>query len=162
MGKSKVPLPLSALVQGFILTVKTEGKAPSTVDFLEGNLRRFLWYGRQQGWPDDAQAMDAWKIREFLGYCATARNRWGATGNGSQSSKELAATGAWRYYRTLRQLFNWAVADGLLEESPLNNIKVERPKEKPVGPYTLEELRRLIAVCDQFNQAVLDFLAKVQ
>lgn len=60
MGKRKSPLPLSALVQGFILSVKTEGKAPSTVDFLEGNLRRFLWYARQQGWPDDAQAVDAW------------------------------------------------------------------------------------------------------
>ena len=65
MGKREVPLSLPALVQGFILTVKTEGKAPSTVDFLEGNLRRFLWYARQQGWPDDAQAVDAWKIREF-------------------------------------------------------------------------------------------------
>jgi len=45
-------------------------------------------------------------------------------------------------------LFNWAIAEGLIEESPLANIKVKPPKEKPVEPYTQEELRKLIAVCE--------------
>lgn len=43
-----------------------EGKAHSTVDFLEGNLCRFLWYAEREGWPDDARAVDAWKLRKFL------------------------------------------------------------------------------------------------
>jgi len=148
MGKGKTPLPLTSLVQGFVMTIKTEGKAPSTIEYLEGNLRCFLWYAQQQEWPDDSYAVDAWKIREFLGYCATARNRWGATGRGSQSSEKPASSGAWRYYRTLRRLFNWAVSEGLIKESPMANIKVARPKEKPVEPYTLEEIRKMTAICD--------------
>ena len=65
MGKKKSQLSLSALVQGFVLTLKTEGKAASTVEFLQGNLRRFLWYANQKGWPDDVQAIDAWRVRNF-------------------------------------------------------------------------------------------------
>lgn len=148
MGKKKPQVSPSALVQGFILTLKTEGKAPSTVAFLQGNLRRFLWYAKQEGWPDDVRAIDSWRVREFLAYAATASNRWGITGNGCESSREPSATGGWRYYRTLRHLFNWAIAEGLIEESPLANIKVKPPKEKPVEPYTQEELRKLIAVCE--------------
>lgn len=82
MARRQNHVSLSVLMQGFILTIKTEGKARSTVDFLEGNLRRFLWYAREHGWADDARAVDAWKIREFLGYAGTARHRWGVTGNG--------------------------------------------------------------------------------
>ena len=148
MRKKKSQLFLSAVVQGFVLTLKTEGKAASTVEFLQGNLRRFLWYANQKGWPDDVQAIDAWRVREFLGYAATACDRWGLTGNGSESCRQPSATGGWRYYRTLRRLFNWAIAEGLMEESPLANIKIKPPKEKPVEPYTQEELRKLVAVCD--------------
>lgn len=57
---------LFAFVQGFILTIKTVGKAHSTIDFLEGNLGRFLWYAEREGWPDDARPVDAWKFRKFL------------------------------------------------------------------------------------------------
>ena len=148
MGKKKSQMSLSTLVQGFVLTLKTEEKAVSTVEFLRGNLRRFLWYTNQKGWLDDVQAIDAWRVREFLGYAATVRNRWGLTGNGSESCRQPSATGGWRYYRTLRRLFNWAIAEGLMEESPLANIKIKPPKEKPVEPYTQEELRKLVSVCD--------------
>lgn len=82
MARRQNHVSLSVLMQGFILTIETEGKAPSTVEFLEGNLRRFLWYAREHGWADDARAVDAWKIREFLGYAGTAHDRWGVTGNG--------------------------------------------------------------------------------
>ena len=139
---------LSALVQGFIFTIKTEGKAHSTIDFLEGNLRRFLWYNVEHGWPDDIHAVDAWKIREFLSYAGTARCRWGIAGNGSESSRNPSTTNGWRYYRTLRRFFNWTVAEGFLVENPLSKINMKPPKEKPVQPYVPEEIGKLVAVCD--------------
>lgn len=142
-------LSLSSLVQGFIFSLQAEGKAPSTIQYYQGNFRRFLWYAEQHGWPDQAQSIDAWRVREFLTYAGTARNRWGISGNGSENCREPSKTGGWRYYRTLRALFHWATSEGLLEENPLSNIKVKPPKEQPVEPYTLDELRRLIAVCDR-------------
>ena len=141
-------MSLSSLVQGFIFSLTAEGKAPSTIQYYQGNLHRFLWYAKEQGWPNDPRAIDAWKVREFLVYAGTARNRWGATGNGSENCRGPSKTGGWRYYRTLRRFFNWAVSEGFVEKSPLSNIKPEPPKEQPVEPYTQEEMRRLVAVCD--------------
>jgi len=142
-------LSLSSLVQGFIFSLGAEGKTPLTVHYYQGNLRRFLWYANEHDWPSDSSSIDAWKIREFLAYASTARNRWGTTGNGSENCREPSKTGGWRYYRTLRAFFNWAVSEGFLRENPLSNIKVRPPKEQPVEPYTRDELRRLIAVCDR-------------
>jgi len=55
---------------------------------------------------------------------------------------------AWPYYRALRRLFNWAVAEGYLESSPLATIHFKAPPEPPVEGYTIDELKRLLAVCD--------------
>src|SRR3989304_358163 len=99
---------LSSLVRGFVFSLTAEGKAPATVHYFQGNLRRFLCYAGKNGWPEDPRMIDAWKLREFLTYAGSARNRWGATGNGSENCREPSRTGGWRYYRGLRCFFNWA------------------------------------------------------
>ena len=81
---------LTSLAKGFVLTVRTDGKSPRTVEYYEGNLRRFLWYAETEGWPDDARLITEWHIREFLAYVAGAELRWGLSGNGSESSQRRA------------------------------------------------------------------------
>jgi hypothetical protein len=53
--KMEVPprVSLKSLVKGFVLTKRTEGKSPRTVEYYEENPRRFLWYAGRQGWSDD-------------------------------------------------------------------------------------------------------------
>ena len=82
MAESYIP-SLSSLVQGFIYSLTAEGKAPATIHYYQGNLRRLLWYANTYGWPEDPRMIDAWKLREFLTYAGNAKNRWGADGNGS-------------------------------------------------------------------------------
>jgi hypothetical protein len=66
---------LSSLERGFILICQTEGKSTRTVEYYRDNLRRFLWYAEQKGWPDDARLITEWEIRDFLvGYKITVRN----------------------------------------------------------------------------------------
>jgi len=55
---------------------------------------------------------------------------------------------AWPYYRALRRLFNWAVEEGFLKTSPFTSIHFKPPPELPIEGYTIEELKRLLAVCD--------------
>jgi secreted protein with Ig-like and vWFA domain len=76
---------LKSLVNGFVLTKQTEGKSHRTVEFYSENLRRFLWYASRQGWSDDIRMLTEWHVREFLGYLANERCRWGVEGNGSES-----------------------------------------------------------------------------
>jgi site-specific recombinase XerD len=137
-------------VDGFLFALAAEAKAPPTIRYYRDNLRRFVWFIRYKNWPDDPCQIDQWRIREFLAYASSAPNRWGRTGNGSENCRGPSKSAGWRYYRTLRALYRWAVADGILkpEINPMLNIKVKPPKEQPVEPYTLAELKALIGICD--------------
>ena len=148
MSKRVTAPTLPRLVQGFTLTVAAEGKSPKTVSFYEGNLTRFLWYARSHGFPEAVNQLTPHHIREFLVYVRDAEHRWGLSGNGSESSAGKASyTTLWHYYVSLCRLFRWAEDEGFMGDSPMANIKLRRPEKKVIEPYTREELKALVRVC---------------
>ena len=96
--EAKPGTSLRSLVSGFVLTKQTEGKSPRTVEFYSENLKRFLWYASREEWPDDIRMLTEWHIREFLGYLANEKCRWGLTGNGAEACKEKASHTTVRHY----------------------------------------------------------------
>jgi site-specific recombinase XerD len=150
---------LKSLVNGFVLTKQTEGKSPRTVEFYSENLKRFLWYASKQDWPDDIRMLTVWHIREFLGYVANEKCRWGLEGNGSETSQIKAShTTVHHYFVVLVNFFGWVVREGFLQESPTAKIKVAKPKVKVIKPYTYEEINRILAVCDNDYEHNAKFL----
>jgi len=150
-NKIQAPLgtSLKSLIKGFVLTKQTEDKSPRTVEYYQENLGRFLWHAEKQEWPDDIRLLNEWHIREFLGYVATETHRWGISGNGSETSRHKAShSTVHHYFVALSCLFTWAVSEGFLQESPMAKIKVAKPKAKVVKPYTTEEIRKMLAVCE--------------
>lgn len=140
---------LKSLVSGFILTKTTEGKSPRTVEFYRENLRRFLWYAGRKNWSDDIRQLDEWKLREFLGYLRTEKNRWNLEGNGSETSRGNASiTTVHHYYVAISCFFNWVVVEGFLTSNPITKIKIAKPKNQVITPYTSDEIKRMLAVCD--------------
>lgn len=140
---------LKSLVSGFVLTKNTEGKSPRTVEYYRENLRRFLWYAEKQGWSDDIRLLDEWKIREFLGYVRNEKNRWGIEGNGSESSRNNSSNGTvYHYFVSISCFFNWLVKEGFIKDNPMARIKVAKPKNRVITPYTIEEINRMLTVCD--------------
>jgi len=141
---------LKSLVNGFVLTKQTEGKSPRTVEFYSENLHRFLWYASKKDWPDDIRMFTEWHIREFLGYLANEKCRWGLEGNGSETShRKVSHTTIHHYFVVLANFFGWVVREGFLKESPTIKIKVAKPKPKVIKPYSHEEISRILAVCDK-------------
>jgi len=140
---------LKSLVKGFVLTKQTEGKSPRTVEYYRDNLRRFLWYAEKHSWPDDIRLLTEWHIKEFLGYVVTETHRWGLEDNGSESSQcKASLSTVHHYFVVLSCFFNWVTQEGFLEENPMARIKVAKPKPKVITPYTNEEIKRMLAVCD--------------
>jgi site-specific recombinase XerD len=148
---SQVPVSTSvtSLVKGFVLTQRTDCKSPRTTEYYESNLRRFLWYAEQQHWPDDVCMITEWRIREFLAYTGSEGNRWGLSGNGSESSRAKATySTVHHYYAVLKAFFNWCVREGFLSVSPLAKIKLKNPPMSVVQPFSSHDVLRMIAVCD--------------
>jgi site-specific recombinase XerD len=48
----------------------------------------------------------------------------------------------------VRRLFNWSVEEGFLEESPVKGIHFKPPPPPPIQPYSIEELKRFLSVCE--------------
>jgi site-specific recombinase XerD len=150
---------LKSLVTGFVLTKQTEGKSPRTVEFYSENLKRFLWYAHKQEWSDDIRMLTEWHIREFLGYVANETNRWGLKGNGSEpAQRKVTHTTVHHYFVVLANFFGWVVREGFLPESPTAKIKVAKPKNKVIKPYTQEEIGRMLAICDKDYERNAKFL----
>jgi len=150
---TKVEAPLGtslrSLVRGFVLTKQTEGKSPRTVDYYGSNLKRFLWYVDKQAWSDDIQLLTEWQIKEFLGYVGSETHRWDITGNGSETSqRKNSHSTVHHYFVVLSCFFNWLANEGFIHENPMLRIKVAKPKSKLIVPYNIEEIKRLLAVCD--------------
>ncbi len=140
---------IKSLTKGFVLTQRTDCKSPRTIEYYESNLRRFLWYAEQQQWADDVRLITEWYIREFLSYVSGEGNRWGLTGNGSESSRPKATyCTVHHYYCVLRAFFNWCVREGFITEAPLAKIKLKNPKLNVVQPYSNQDIIKLIELCD--------------
>lgn len=137
---------LNRLVDGFLFSLQAEGKAPRTHEYYSKLLRHFLDYAKDRNW-NDARSLDAQRAREFLAWTAS-RTYEHAAGNGTRVLRKGKPTSAWPYFRALRRLFNWAVEEGFLELSPLAKTHFKAPSSPPVEPFTLDELKRLLAVCE--------------
>lgn len=148
MARRKEAPNLPQLVEGFTLTLTAEGKSAKTLSFYEGNLRRFLWYAKLHAFPKNVQELTVQHIRQFLAYVRDAEHRWGLSGNGSESSACKASYATlWHYYVSLRRFFQWAQNERFITKSPMANIKLKRPEQKVIEPYTKEELKALLRVC---------------
>ena len=156
---SKSGNSLKSFVNGFVLTKQTEGKSPRTVEFYSENLKRFLWYSVKQEWSDDIRIITEWNIREFLGYVGSQEKRWGVSGNGSETSKRKASfTTIHHYFVVLANFFGWAVREGFLDLDPTSTIKMAKPKEKVIKPYSQDELLRMLSVCEMDYEGNAKFL----
>lgn len=147
--QAPVSTSVRSLVKGFTLTLHTDCKSPRTVEYYETNLRRFLWYAGQNEWPDDARLITEWYIREFLAYAGGEGNRWGISGNGSESSRQRASySTVHHYYSVLRAFFNWCTREGFVSESPVARIKLKNPPMAVVQPFSSNDVLKMIEVCD--------------
>lgn len=130
-----------------MFSLKAEGRASRTIEYYGDLLRPFLRYAQNRGWPDNPPSLDTRQIREFLSWVGT-RACEHSVGNGTRLVRKAKPSTAFPYFRALRRLFNWAVEENYLKSSPLSPIHFKPPSAPPVEPYSREELKRLLAVCD--------------
>lgn len=146
--KHSANIGLCDLVEGFLFSLRAEGKSNSTIDYYSYLLNPFLSYISEQGWVDSVSSLDTRRLREFLTWTATRTFELKVASNGGKIIKKAKPSTAWPYYRALRRLLNWAVEEGYLESSPLATIHFKQPPAPPIEGHSRDELLRLLAVCD--------------
>lgn len=147
MKRNDRTIRLQDLADGFLFSLKAEGRATRTTKYYGDLLRPFLNYAQNRGWSDDPRSLSSHQIREFLSWVGDRTFKHSA-GNGTRLVRKAKPSTAFPYFRMLRRFFNWAVEEGYLKSSPLSTVHFRPPSPPPVEPYSREELRRLLAICD--------------
>ena len=138
---------LQDLVEGFLFSLQAEGRAPRTHEYYAKLLSHLLDYSKSQCWPDGVDLLEAKHFRQFLSW-VSSRNFEYAAGNGSRRSIKSKPSTAWPYHKAVRRLLNWSVEEGLLKENPAKEVHFKAPPLPLIQPYNLDELKRLLAVCE--------------
>jgi len=56
------------------------------------------------------------------------------------------------YHTGLSALWNWAMTEGIVEENVVRRIKPPKPEERVIEPYTLEEVKLMLASVERTKQ----------
>ena len=147
MKRKQNGIGLYDLVKGFLFSLQADGRAPRTHEYYHKLLRHLLHYAEIQKWPVCIHSIDTIQIRQFLSWVGT-RNYDYITGNGSHRQVKPNLSTPWPYYKAVRRFFAWVVEEGYLKDSPVDSIRFKAPSLAMIQPYSLEELKRFLAVCD--------------
>jgi len=133
------PQPIGDLVELYLLRCRVEGKAECTVRAYGWTLGRFLRNLADDGIPLAASSVTQVHVYRYLG-----------------SFAHLSLDTRHRYFREVRCFFNWLVEAGYLESSPFAHVRNVRLPNKIVQPFTLDDVRQLLAACPDAPAGIRD------
>ena len=133
-------LHLQNLVQGFILSCKTEGKTSKTIEWYGSFLYRFLHFLTANNLPTYIDEIDKNQIREFILYLQQeARTPY--------TGKMLSPCTVQGYVRTLKAFFSWAKREDYVEQNPMNKIAVPKAPAKLINTFSNDQIATLLNLC---------------
>ena len=118
-------------LQSFLLFAKVEGLSPATIRDYRYKINRFVQFSRSSGIivPKDVTPP---LVRLFL--------------LGLQERN--APGGVIGYYKSVKRFFNWLIEEGLLDASPMANIKAPKVQRKIVTPFNIQHISNMLSLCD--------------
>jgi len=146
---------LESLTKGYLLQCRTENKSPKTISGYEMVLRNFIWYCKQQGYPE-VQKLTAVHVKHFLWYLGSEPHRWDSTSPSAMRVVNSATTAT--YFRRLRTFFNWLEREELVIDNPFKHLKTPKFDKKVIQALIPAEIERLFKVCS--GKSALDFRNK--
>ena len=124
---------------------KAQGWSPRTLKDREETMARFCWWlEHEQRVPLTLGELSPATIRDFLSYAREPRpgGRYGSTRESAKREARPATVSA--YFRCLRAFSNFCLAEGLLDETPLKNVKAPRVPSDQIQPLDQEQVQALL------------------
>ena len=137
--------PLERAVANWLADGRSQGHSPRTVELRRYQFDQFCWWlEHEASVPLALENFTAARFRAFLAYSREARaeGRWGS--QNASAKREARPWTANGHYRTLRALCNFLVGEGLLETSPLRNVKPPRVPQDEIVPFSEEQIQSLL------------------
>ena len=115
------------MLQHFLDGLDAEGKSKATIETYGYNLDLFVRHCQAEKLAE----IQPEHIRAYL----------------ADRSRGRAPATTHQAFRVLRTFFRWSIREGLLEFSPMDNIKAPRLEEKVINTFSPDDIRQLLTVC---------------
>jgi integrase/recombinase XerD len=138
---------LSALVAGYRLCARTEGKSQKTISAVAdsvGYLERFL---SSDGLPTDVAEIGPGEIRTFILYLQQ-KKRFSQHPFARPQQSGLSGHTINCYLRSVRAFWSWLVLEGIIQANPFTRIRIPKPPCKVIPAFSDLQLRALLDAID--------------
>ena len=146
-ASSKTATELSALIQGYRLCARTEGKSQKTIDAVAGSvgyLERFL---ASEGLPTDTAAIGRNEIRAFILYLQQKRC-FSEHPFARPQARGLSKHTINCYLRSVRAFWSWLLREGIVETSPFAKVRLPGVPRKVVLTFSDLQLEAFFSAID--------------
>jgi len=140
-------MEFAKLLEGYLLTCRTEGKSRKTCELYGRFLQRFGFYLDTLGIADVAD-IEADTVRGFLDMLAHTK-KWSSHPMVPAQEETISEHTVHIFSRTLRTFFNWCLREGYLQDSPMRTVKAPRLPKKLIKVLTDKEIGELLFVIKQ-------------
>lgn len=131
-GQSLDALPLADLIGSFARSLRARNRATRTIRSYTDTATRFCAFLAERGMPTTATGVTREHVEAYIA---------------DQLDRLTPSTAATRY-RCLQQFFKWLDDEGEIASSPMAKMSPPHLAEKPVSIVEVDEMRKLMAVCD--------------
>lgn len=114
----------------FLLACKVAGLSPYTIHDYEYQIGRFVRFCLEQQ-VADGRNVTTTHIRLFFLKLQETNNPISVSD----------------YYKSIKRFFNWLIEEGILQQSPMQNVKLGRLPQKVIRPFSNEDIERLLLLC---------------
>ena len=133
---------LEWLLEGFRYDLELTVR-PKTVDYYYGGSCRFIkWIQNTENVTEIDRILKK-HVQLFFHYLADNRKK-----RNNKTNPQEIEQHRWPYYRALKRFFNWAIAEGYLESSPMNGIVLISPPPIPIEPYHPSHIDAILKVLE--------------
>lgn len=144
-SQSRPAVDLKRAVIRWLGDGKAQGWSPRTIKDRDETMARFCWWlENEEKVPPTLDKLSPATIRTFLSYAREPRpsGRYGSERETAKREARPATVSA--YFRCLRAFSNFCIAEGLLDETPLKNVKAPRVPTDQIQPLDPEQLQSLV------------------
>lgn len=150
---------LERLVKDYLLDCDYRMQSPRTIETRRIFFQNLLWFLRHRKMTVCGTA----ELRQFFSYLQHGHEEPGGRWGQARYKRPVRPITVKDYYVNLRCLFNWLVADGVLEVSPLEKIPKPNVRAEQVQPFTQEQIEAFLKAAKESpeprrNEAIVLFL----
>lgn len=112
---------------------------------------KLFWWLKENG----IETVDSSTMRAFLAYVGSPAPEGGRWGNKHQTGTNSPRT-VHTYWDRLRTMFNWAVAQEIISESPMKKIKPPVVRRDQIQPFTQQQIADLLEAARSTRNSLRD------